>query len=152
MSAQAIDGLDTAVAGQRATVAAHADQPNGVTGVDHVVVATPDLPRTLDALGGAGFQLRRVREAGNGVSQGFFVLGDALLEVVGPAEPQPGSTDDRARFWGVTLVAADLEATVAAMGGRVGEPRPAVQPGRRIAIVDRAAGLGTRVAVMSPRT
>jgi hypothetical protein len=32
----------------------------------------------------------------------------------------------------------------------VGEPRPAVQPGRRIATVAREAGLSTRVAFIDP--
>jgi hypothetical protein len=32
----------------------------------------------------------------------------------------------------------------------VGEPRPAVQPGRRITTVSREAGLSTRVAFIDP--
>jgi hypothetical protein len=33
----------------------------------------------------------------------------------------------------------------------VGEPRAAVQPGRRIATVSRVAGLSTALALMTPR-
>jgi hypothetical protein len=141
-----IDGLRTILSGAPRREPAPA-QPNGVIGVDHVVAVTPDFARTTAALADAGFELRRVREAGD-VQQGFYVLGDALLELAtrtGPAQPGP------ARFWGVTLVSADLDATCAALGEAVDPPRDAVQSGRRIATVRREAGLGTRVALMSPR-
>jgi hypothetical protein len=68
---------------------------------------------------------------------------------VGPVEPDG---DGPAAFWGLTLVSADLDATRAALGDElIGAPRDAVQAGRRIATVRRSAGLGTAVAVMSPR-
>lgn len=143
-----IDGLRTAASGAPRREPAP-PQPNGVIGVDHVVVATPDFARTTAALGDAGFALRRTRAAGETAQQGFYVIGDALLEVVGPIEPDG---DGPAVFWGVTLVSADLDATCAALGADViGAPREAVQPGRRIATVRRSAGLGTEVAVMTPR-
>jgi hypothetical protein len=119
-----------------------------VIGVDHVVVATPDFDRTTRALAQAGLQLRRARAAGDRAQQGFYVIGDALAEVVGPLTPDG---DGPATFWGVTLVSADLDATCAALGDLISTPRDAVQPGRRIATVRAAAGLGTAVAVMSPR-
>ena len=68
-----------------------------------------------------------------------------------PPEPAPGTAGDPARLWGITLVASDLTA-VAAELEHVGAPRDAVQPGRRIAVVAREAGLGVRVALMTPRT
>ncbi|WCB94165.1 hypothetical protein DSM104299_02894 [Baekduia alba] len=123
--------------------------PNTVSAIDHVVLATPDTARTFETLEAAGFALRRVRDAGPELRQGFFLFDDVLLEVVGPPEPRPGTAGDPARLWGVTLVADDLDA--AAAGDHVGAPRDAAQPGRRIAVVDRAAGLGVRVALMSPR-
>jgi protein-L-isoaspartate(D-aspartate) O-methyltransferase len=142
-----IDGLRTVASGAPRRESAP-PQPNGIVGVDHVVVATPDFARTTTALAEAGLQLRRVREAGGTAQQGFYVLGDAVLEVVGPLEPDG---DGPALFWGLTLVAADLDATCAALGeDMVGAPRDAVQPGRRIATLRRAAGLGTAVALMSP--
>jgi hypothetical protein len=143
-----IDGLPT-IASRAPRRAPAPPQPNGVIAVDHVVVATPDFARTTAALTAAGFELRRVRAAGERAQQGFYVIGDALLEVVGPVEPDG---DGPAAFWGVTLVSADLDATCAALGDElIGAPREAVQTGRRIATVRRAAALGTAVAVMSPR-
>jgi hypothetical protein len=160
-----IDGLATMSSGApRRTGAAGGGHANGAIGVDHVVVSTPDLGRTLGALEAAGLELRRTRDAGASTRQAFFVLGDAVLEVVGPAAPVTAGHalalgplgevrgGDPARFWGLTLVSADLARTVEAIGPeRIGEPRGAVQPGRRIASVHRAAGLGTRLAFMTPR-
>ena len=62
-----------------------------------------------------------------------------------------GGADRPAFFWGLALVAPDLEATAAGLGEHVGEARAAVQPGRRIATLRRSAGLSLPVALMSPR-
>ena len=55
-----------------------------------------------------------------------------------------------ARFWGLVVTVADLDALAERLGPVLGSARPAVQPGRRIATARRAAGLGTRVAFMTP--
>jgi hypothetical protein len=146
--AGALCGIPTTVAGGDAEAApAH---PNTVVAIDHIVLTTPDTARTFETLEAAGFELRGVRDAGTELRQGFFLFADLVLEVVGPPEPAPGTADDPASLWGITLVAADLEAAVRATGAE--EPREAVQPGRRIAVIPKDAGLGTRVALMSPRS
>jgi hypothetical protein len=76
------------------------------------------------------------------------VVGDAVLEVVGPRVPD---VDGPAMFWGLVAVVDDLDATCARLGDLVEAPHAAIQPGRRIAAVRRAAGLGTALALMSPR-
>jgi catechol 2,3-dioxygenase-like lactoylglutathione lyase family enzyme len=129
--------------------------PNGVTGLDHVVAITPALERTVAALRGAGLDLRRIREEptpAGAPRQAFFRLGATLLEVVQePAEVVARDGGERpAFFWGLAFLAPDLEATVAALGDRVGEIRAAVQPGRRIASLRRSAGLSLPVALMTP--
>jgi hypothetical protein len=151
-----LDGVPTTVAARAAGAAgAAAPHPNGVVAIDHVVLATPDTARTFETLEAAGFALRRVRDGGSAqrpLRQGFFLFADVLLEVVGPPEPPPGTTSAPAALWGITLVAGDLDAARAAFGdGRLGAPQPAVQPGRSIAVADRSAGLGVRVALMTPR-
>jgi hypothetical protein len=146
-----IDGLPTTVGHAPGDAPPPGRHPNGVSGIDHVVVATPDTARTFEALEAAGFELRAVRDAGTPEQprrQGFLLLAEALLEVVGPPEPEG---EGPASFWGLTLVADDLDTTVAALGERIGAPRDAVQPGRRIAVVAREAALGLPVAIMSPR-
>jgi hypothetical protein len=130
--------------------------PNGVTALDHVVAITPALDRTVAALEGAGLDLRRIREEptpAGAPRQAFFRLGPTILEVVQqPAEAveRAGAADRPAFFWGLAFVAPDLDATVAGLGDRVGEVRPAVQPGRRIATLRRSAGLSVPVALITP--
>lgn len=118
--------------------------------VDHVVIATPDPRRTLRCFESAGLTLKRERESGTEerpLVQGFFRHGEATVEVVGPRKV---TDDGPARFWGLTLVAGELDAAVAALGDeRCSPPRDAVQPGRRIATLRRGAGLPTRVALIS---
>ncbi len=129
--------------------------PNGVVAVDHVVAFSPRLDRTVEALSGAGLDLRRVREEptpAGAPRQAFFRLVGAILEVVQIPDEQlvrAGGVDAPARFWGLALLSEDIERTAAAFGEHVGEIRPAVQPGRRIATVRRSAGLAVPVALMS---
>jgi len=147
--AAGIDGLATRVGPVPAdTSAVH---PNGVSGIDHVVVLTPQLGRTTQALEGEGIRLRRNREGetgGGGVrKQAFFRLGRPILEVV---EAHELNSEEAARFWGITFVTEDLDAAAELLGDRLGGVKDAVQPGRRIATVRREAGLGLPVALISP--
>lgn len=130
---------------------------NGITAIDHVVAITPALERTVGALRGAGLDLRRIREEptpAGAPRQAFFRLGATILEVV--QEPKEaieragGGADRPAFFWGLAFLAPDLDATVAGLGERVSEIRPAVQPGRRIATLRRSAGLAVPVALITP--
>lgn len=151
-----LDGVATCVASDAPPVAGEvpATHANGVSAIDHVVLATPDTARTFETLEAAGFALRRVRDAGTPerpLRQGFFLFSDALLEVVGPPEPAPGTADGPASLWGITLVSTDLTAAAASFGDTLSAPRAAVQAGREIAVVAREAGLGVRVALMTPR-
>lgn len=126
------------------------DHPLGVTAVDHVVIATPDVRRTFTAFADAGLVLRRAADAGTPdrpLRQGFFRHGEAIVEVVGPREPDG---DGPARFWGLTLVVADLDAAAARLGAHAGTQRDAVQPGRRILSLRRSAALALPVALMTP--
>ncbi|MGZ4173910.1 MAG: VOC family protein [Solirubrobacteraceae bacterium] len=119
--------------------------PNGAVGVDQVVVLTPDFEATTAALAAAGLPLRRIRDAG-GVRQGFRRLGPAILELV-EAKDAGGPS---ARFWGLVVIVNDLDALAARLEDRLGAPRPAVQPGRRIATLRDTAGSSTQVAFMDP--
>lgn len=127
--------------------------PNGVTGVDHVVVGTPHVARTLGALGTVGLEPRRVAEGLRGDDKGyaFLLLGTCVLEVIGPAEHDPSRTPAPAAFVGLAFVADDLGA-VASLDDVAGTPRPAVQPGREIVTLrTREHGVSVPVAVLTPR-
>ena len=132
-----------------------AAHPNGVTFLDHVVAITPALERTVAALDTAGLDLRRIREEptpAGAPRQAFFRLGTTILEVVQEPDEavERGGVERPAFFWGLALVAPDLDATITWLGDRVSEARPAVQPGRRIATLRRSAGLSIPVALITP--
>lgn len=118
-----------------------------IAGVDHVVVNTPDLQRTSDALAKAtGVPLKRVRDAGNGVQQGFHRLGGVIVEIVSSPQILTGP----ASFWGLVFIVNDLEAVFNHVGPDVLSPsKPAVQPGRNIATFRSAAQLGVPCALMT---
>jgi hypothetical protein len=135
-------------AGGSARAAVAPAHPNGALSLDHLVVVTPNLERTLAALADAGFDLRRTRDTELGerpLRQAFYRLGEPILEVVGPPDRDG---DGPAAFWGLTFTVADLDALAAQLGERLGRVHDAVQPGRRIASLRSAAGLTTRVAFM----
>ena len=149
-----LDGVDVAgdeVEGLPTTVrAAAAGSPpahaNGVTIIDHVVVFTPNMDRTVQTLEKLGVECRRMREAGRGNVQAFFRFAETILEVVGPAN---GAGDAPARFFGLAFTVDDLDATASFFGDRLRPAKDAVQPGRRIATLDKAAGSTVAMAFMS---
>jgi hypothetical protein len=143
---KSIDGLPTDTAPRTADDVAH---PNGVTGIDHVVVLTPSLERTTEAFAEIGVECRRVREPGGDIRQGFFLLGDVLIEVV----EGPGAEADKpATLWGITLIVADIDRAASLLGDKAGEVKDAVQPGRRITTVRKEASGGLPLALITPRT
>lgn len=133
--------------------------PNGIVAIDHVVAMTPALDRSVSALQRAGLDLRRIREQptpAGAPRQAFFRLGAEILEVVQQpgeqqADTEPTAAERPARLWGLALLSPELDRTIAVLGEHGGEPRDAVQPGRRIVTVKRSAGLAVPVAVMSAR-
>lgn len=148
-----LDGLDTRTSnGPPASGTPH---PNGTRSIDHLVVITPDLDRTTAVLREAGFDLRRMREGdtpGGSQRQAFFRMGELILEVV-QAPPGTKVAADPAgppRLWGISFLVIDLEVPAAVLGDSLGEPRDAVQPGRRIATVKTEAGLGPAIAFIIP--
>ena len=148
-----LDGLPTDTSAR--PPASGRRQPNGVVAIDHVVAFTPDLDRTSAALQAAGLDFRRLREGptpGGAQRQAFFRMAEVILEVI---EAPEGSRirddpDGPARLWGLAFLVAELETVAERLGERLGAPRDAVQPGRRIAPLRREAGLGPAVAFMTP--
>ena len=150
-----IDGLPiSAGLGAPAVEAVAATHPNGISRIDHVVVSTGDSDRTVAAFADAGLSPRRTREVTVGprpVRQTFCWAGDVIIEIVGPLEPAAEADRSAAAFFGLALVADDLDATAARLGDLLGQPRDAVQPGRRIAgLRHREIGISLPVAVMTP--
>jgi catechol 2,3-dioxygenase-like lactoylglutathione lyase family enzyme len=149
-----LDGLPT-TASEHPPPAAVPEHPNGVTAIDHVVAFTPDLDRTTATLRAAGLDLRRVRDEptpGGAPRQAFFRMGEVILEVVQAPEGTRIAEDPSgpARLWGISFRVEDFARAASTLGDLLGEPRDAVQPGRRIATLRKEAGLGPAVAFMTP--
>ena len=154
VDSESFDGLPIALADGSRTAAVAPSHPNGVARIDHVVAFTPDLDRTVAAGQALGLDLRRIRDepapAGS-PRQAFFRFGEPILEIAQAPDGSPLAGDSPARFYGLAFVVEDIAATAASLGELCGEPREAIQPGRRIATVRREAGLGLPVAFMTPR-
>lgn len=145
-SATSIDGLATSHRDIPDSERVPATHPNGVIGIDHVVVYTPDLERTCAAITGAtAAPLKRIREVGT-LRQGFHRLGELIVEVVTFPDIAPGG----ALFWGLALNVSDIDAMFDSYGPEVlSPPKDAVQPGRRISSFRDSALLGLPVALMT---
>ena len=144
-----IDGLPPSRSPSPADAVEH---PNGATRIDHVVALTPDLERTTAACEAAGIVRRRVREVGEGdeiLRQGFFRLGEVILELVEGSHTR-AEPDAPARFWGLVCVVPDVDELAGSLGELLGSPKDAVQPGRRIVTARREAALGLPVAFITP--
>jgi hypothetical protein len=141
-----IDGVPTTVGDLDSLPDHPPEHPNGVLSIDHLVAMTPNLDRTTAALEARGIALRRTREAGRGRAQHFFRLGEVILELVGPTEPQG---DGPAKLWGLAFTVADLDATAGHLAGRIGATKDAVQAGRRIATLHAGDAISVPVAFMS---
>ena len=143
-----VDGLKTKFL-SRATCVDPSPSPLNVLGVDHIVVMTGNLERTCEAITAVTRSpLKRIRDAGGGVRQGFHRCGRIIIEVV---ERPDIDAVTPASIWGLVLNVGDLDQCIDWLGPDViSAPRPAVQAGRRIATIKREAGLGIAVALMTP--
>lgn len=117
--------------------------PHNVECIDHIVITSGDSARCAahfrDRL---GIEIKRtMTRPGTGAHLEFAKLADVVLEFGGPPEPRPGPLN--ARIWGMVFTVKDIDGTVAhlrANGYPVTEPKPAVQPGAKIAMVKAGTG------------
>lgn len=110
--------------------------------LDHVVLLVPDLEGAVTTMSTIG-EKPRLRMPVNGRPAAFFRVGPVLEVIESPVR--------QASLYGLVLTAEEPLETIAlrwrAMGRDVTDPKPAIQPGRRIFTV-RATESG--FAVMSP--
>ena len=146
-----IDGLATVVSDTAMPeTATHA---NGVELIDHLVIMSPDVDRTIGALNEAGLATLRTRHVDPGqygfeARQTFFRAGEVILELIGPNEPQG---DGPAAFFGLAYTVTDIDALPALYGEHLGRVKDAVQPGRRITTLrHKEFGMSVATAFMSP--
>ncbi len=143
-----VDGLLSLA--RREPEAVEVTHPNNVSLVDHVVLMSPDVERTVTSLQAAGFEpkRRRVLETAKPPRQQvFFWAGPSILELVGPLEAE---STKPATIWGLALVSDDLDASKAHLGNLLSDPKRAVQQGRQIATVrTRDVDISITIALMS---
>jgi hypothetical protein len=143
-----LDGIATT--GSGAVPAVPAEHANGVTAIDHVVLLSPDLSRTVESLAAVGVSPRRQRDGelgGQAIRQIFFRFGGVIIEVVGAPGP---AGEGPSTLWGITYVVADVDATASFFGDRTTPVKDAVQPGRRITTIrHHEFGMSVRSAMIS---
>jgi len=109
---------------------------------DHVVLLVPDLDQSGDVLDAVGLRPRLHLDVG-GRPTSFYRVGTVLEVIQSPVRA--------ASIFGVALATEEPLEVVAlrwrSRGFDLSDPRPAIQPGRRIFTV---RGLETGFAVMSP--
>jgi hypothetical protein len=147
---ESIDGLATTTSDIPAP--APVTHANGAEHIDHLVISSPDVDRTIAALNAAGLATLRTRtvdreQYGFEARQTFFRLGEVILELIGPNEPQG---DGPAAFFGLAYTVADIDALPDLYGEHLGRVKEAVQPGRRITTLrHKELGLSVATAFMS---
>jgi hypothetical protein len=148
--ADGLDGLPTTPS--QAPPSVPAEHALGVAHLDHIVLASPDLVRTIKALAAIGLEPRRERDTelgGAPLRQVFFRLGEVILELIGsPDATGPGPTT----VWGLTHTVTDIDAAAALLAERAGRVKDAVQPGRRITTLrHRALDISVATALITPK-
>ncbi len=131
------------------------DAAAAVSGLDHVVIRTPD-PERAAALYGArlGLDLRLDRSSPDwGARLQFFRCGDLIVELAHDLGSGPSAGPDR--LWGLSWRAPDAEAArarLARAGLDVSEVRAGRRPGTRVFTVrDKTCGVPTLVLEAASR-
>jgi hypothetical protein len=133
-----------------------ASHPNGVAGIDHIVLRTacPDWVESEFLLHG----IKKRRENINsklGFRYSFYRPSNTILEVVSKISKYEGASDGcdrpKAYIWGITFATHDIEFTHNKLKGLTKPPWDAVQAGRRITTLNtNAVDISTKVAFISP--
>ena len=144
-----LDGIPTTASD--AEPADPGEHPNGSQHIDHVVLLTPDLARTTEALAAIGVAPRGERDSdtyGAPMRQVFFRMGEVILELIGQVD---SAGEGAPGFFGLAITVRDLDALGDLLGEHLGSPKDAVQEGRRIATLrHRDLGMSVATAFMTP--
>jgi hypothetical protein len=143
----AIHGIPTIAAA--APVARRTPHPNGAVSVDHIVFQSPDADTSIRELARkAGIEpIRETSTVRKGVRQVIFRPATAIIELV----ESKNTVGNPPRLFGLTLVTEDVDHTHRFLPESTKPPWPAVQPGRRMTVVQHAKhGVSVAMAFMSP--
>ena len=125
--------------------------PNGVIAIDHLMLLSPDLGRTVKSLAaiGAAAQGTRRRARRTAHPPGVLPPRRVIIEVVGSSTTR---AEGPSNLWGITCVVADIDATATFLGEHTTPVKDAVQPGRRITTLHhREFDMSVRTALIRRR-
>lgn len=126
-----------------------ADEASAVSGLDHIVIRTPNPERAIALYGGRlGLEMRLDRSNPEwGSRLLFFRLGDLVVEIA--ADLKAPVTDEADSLWGLSWRVPDVDAARARMAGEgfdVSEARKGRKPGTKVFTVrDAPAGVPTLI-------
>lgn len=111
----------------------------GATHIDHIVISSNDSGTVAQTFAdNLGIEIKRkMIRPGTSAQLAFAKLQEVVLEFAGPPQVKPDE-EVKAKLWGMVLAVEDIDAAVAhlrELGYPVSDPRPAVQPGAKIASV-----------------
>ncbi len=125
-----------------------------VTGFDHTVIGSSNLPETLRLWDEAfDLDLRASVERPGGRTLHFLRMGGSILELAG--ESAPDSPGDRDAYWGVAYRVGSVAKTVArlrAEGVSVSDPRTGNAPGTEVADLKRGFSHDVRTLFIQKET
>ncbi|MDB5432598.1 MAG: glyoxalase [Caulobacter sp.] len=126
-----------------------ADEASAVSGLDHIVIRTPNPERAIALYGGRlGLEMRLDRSNPEwGSRLLFFRLGDLVVEIA--ADLKAPVTDEADSLWGLSWRVPDVDAARERMAGEgfdVSEARTGRKPGTKVFTVrDAPAGVPTLI-------
>ncbi|KAJ3009360.1 UNVERIFIED_CONTAM: hypothetical protein HDU68_002739 [Siphonaria sp. JEL0065] len=148
---QIINPLTTASSCNNATTTPPVIHPNRVVGIDHIVITSPNLLKTVAVFATLGLRPKRIVGDHQMI---FFKSGDVVIELI-HGIPQFSNVEAQVlketRFWGITFTTSDFDETVRVLGPLVKTPKDAVQGrGRRIVtLIHQNAGISVNTAFVS---
>lgn len=140
--------IETAFADQPPGDAA-SEHPNTAAAMFYVVLMGPSHPDLVSALETVGTTVSEPTTMGRSdaaMLRSLAPAGGIEVEVIAPATADP---DRSWELWGVIIEVADIDALATRLRSRLKSVKPAMQPGRRIATLDRSAGSSVPIAFMT---
>lgn len=109
----------------------------GATHIDHIVISSNDSAATAKLFAeNLGLEIKRtMSRPGTRAHLEFAKLKDVVLEFAGPGDVKPYD-EVSAKLWGIVFAVDDIDHAVRVTreaGYPVDDPRPAIQPGAKIA-------------------
>ena len=123
---------------------------NNSIAVDHVVLKTFNVEKTIKCMNEIGLEVRkRVVHQSKGMEQVFFKAENTILEVISSLEASNSVQDSY--IWGITFVTSDIITLHKNLEGSTKVPYDAVQIGRKFTTLDNLKhGTKVRIAFISP--